>query len=195
MAACYWYGTAEDHRETLVDLFDQPDLQVWESASRPGKSLQRFSGPDDVLAEFDRTYPNGKPVPAVYLRLFLEGTGPGLSRRIAGTREHSEGMGLVTFHLGLASERGLEESWSGAQTKKGALRWHDDSRPATDVTAWDFDQIRKRMERLYRRIRKRAIAKVGRGVSVLPGAAAHWEAGRALAPFEPKIHPGAFRKL
>lgn len=71
MPNCDWYGTLEDHRIVLEHIYKHDDLTVWELSSDHG-ALRCFHSVDDVLSEFDRSYPaGGKERDSVLLQLYV----------------------------------------------------------------------------------------------------------------------------
>jgi hypothetical protein len=196
MPNCDFYATKEDHESLLSWLFAEETCDVYELESDFEQPLKRFHSAAEVLAQFERSYPDGSRWHAVDLQLYVRGAGPAFApRRVAldpracdgaTFRYDADGWGLVQLYLGTASEGDarLENSHTNHNSAKRAQAWSDTVDTADPVEAWDFGRITSFSSRLNREIRKRGVAKVGRQV-VLPGALKLWKAGVAMGPYTP----------
>ncbi|HEX7868065.1 MAG TPA: hypothetical protein VF555_24105 [Variovorax sp.] len=196
MPNCDFYATAEDHEGLLEWLFAQQTCEVYELASDFGQPLKRFQSAAEVLAQFERRYPNGCPWHSVHLQLNVLGAGPAfVPRRVAlnpGScdgatfRYNADGWGLVQLYLSTASGAGpsLEDSHTNHNSLKRAQTWSHTVTDQGPVEAWDFGRITSFSSRLNREIRKRGVARMGSRV-VLPGALRLWDAGVAMGPYKP----------
>jgi len=196
MPNCDFYATQEDHEGLLSWLFAEDRCDVYELASDFEQPLKWFRSASEVLAQFDRSYPNGRKWRSVHLQLYVRGAGPVfVPRRVAldpqacggaTFRYDADGWGLVQLYLGSASagDERLEDSHTNHNSLKRAQSWSDTVEEMGDVGAWDFAKITSFSSRLNREIRKRGVAKVGSRV-VLPGALKLWDNGVAMGPYKP----------
>jgi hypothetical protein len=171
MPNCDFYGVRDDHRELLDWLFAEGTCEVHELASRPGEALRRFVSADDVLSEFDRTRPNGRPLDTVHLQLYVLGAGPPFATRriefnpakVLGPlfRHDAEGWGLVQLYLAIPANGKLAASHTNHNTRARALQWSSSYSQLGPVDAWDFERITRFSSRLNRRIKSQARAKSG----------------------------------
>jgi hypothetical protein len=199
MPNCDFYATPEDHEGLIAWLLADGQCEIHELGADWGQPLRRFHSPAEVLAQFERRYPDGRTWRAVHLQLHVVGAGPPfVPTRVAldpqacdgaTFRDSAEGWGLVQLYLGAVS-RGdvrLEDSHTNHNTLKRAQTWSANYPELGDVGAWDFGRITAFSSRLNREIRKRGVARIG-GRAVLPGALALWKAGVALGPWKPGEH-------
>ncbi|WP_426390503.1 hypothetical protein [Variovorax sp. R-27] len=196
MPNCDFYATKDDHEGLLSWLFAEEACDVYELASDFEQPLKCFRSATEVLAQFERSYPNGKRWRAVHLQLYVRGAGPTfVPRRVtlnpqacggATFRYNADGWGLVQLCLGSASEGDarLENSHTNHNSMKRAQTWSDTVDILGGVEAWDFGRITSFSSRLNREIRKRGVAKVG-SQAVLPGALKLWDIGVAMGPYKP----------
>ncbi|QGW84255.1 hypothetical protein [Variovorax paradoxus] len=196
MPNCDFYATKEDHEGLLTWLFAEESCDVYELASDFEQPLKCFRSAAEVLAQFERSYPNGKKWRSVHLQLYVRGAGPAFEpRRVeldpvacggATFRYDADGWGLVQLYLGSASagDERLEDSHTNHNSLKRAQSWSDTVEEMGDVGAWDFAKITSFSSRLNREIRKRGVAKVG-SRAVLPGALKLWDIGVAMGPYKP----------
>lgn len=197
MPNCGFYATKEDHAQLLPWVFAQKECCVYESYSAVDKPLQQFTSAEQVLAEFQQSYSNGKPVTQVELALYVLGAGPPLiPKRIAldpryvsggAHRYAAEGWGLIRLSLSVPSPTELRNSNTNHQSQKRAEAWESVANEMLGAATWDFKKIAAFSSRLNRAIRKQAVGKLG-SYAVLPGAAELW---RANFPFLPNIWQGA----
>ncbi len=199
MPNCDFYATREDHAGLLDWLFAEGGCEVHQLASDFERPLQRFRSSAEVLAQFERRYPNGRPWRQLHLQLYLPGAGPPfVPRRVtlnpaacdgATYRYSAEGWGLVQLYLATASgdDTRLENSHTNHNSLKRAQTWADTVTDQGGVEAWDFAKITAFSSRLNRQIRARGVAKIG-SRAVLPGALALWEAGIAMDSWKPGEH-------
>ena len=202
MPNCDWYGTVEDNRPILDFIFSERKCEVYENASDYEKPLKRFHSTNEVIDEFNRTYPNGNKWHSVFLQLYVIGSGPGFSaRRIelrpdkcggATHRFSADGWGLVQFYLHRESDSHLEASHSNHNSQKRAEKWAPTCKDMEDPSAWDFDKIKSFSSQLNRFIRKNHAAKLG-SRAVLPEALKLWNEGFRLSPYEPDLHSGTLK--
>jgi len=196
MPNCDFYATKEDHDSLLSWLFAEESCDVYELASDFEQPLRCFHSAAEVLAQFDRSYPNGRRWHAVHLQLYVRGAGPAfVPRRVtlnpqacggATFRYNADGWGLVQLYLGSASagDARLENSHTNHNSMKRAQAWSDTVDVLGGVEAWDFGRITSFSSRLNREIRKRGVAKIG-SQAVLPGALKLWDIGVAMGPYKP----------
>ena len=196
MPNCDFYATKEDHEGLLSWLFAEETCDVYEHASDFEQTLKCFRSAAEVLAQFERSYPNGRRWHAVHLQLYVRGAGPifvprrvALDPRACGGatfRYNADGWGLVQFYLGSASagDVRLEDSHTNHNSLKRAQAWSGTVEGLDAVEAWDFERITSFSSRLNREIRKRGVAKIG-SRAVLPGALKLWEIGVAMGPYKP----------
>lgn len=199
MPNCDFYATPEDHEGLLTWLLAEGSCEVHELGSDVGQPLKRFHSAAEVLAQFERRYPNGRKWRAVRLQLYVRGAGPPFApRRVAldpkacdgaTFRYSADGWGLVQLYLGALSEGDarLEDSHTNHNTLKRAQAWSGTVSEMGDVGAWDFAKITAFSSRLNREIRKQGVAKIG-SRAILPGALKLWKSGVALGPWKPGEH-------
>jgi hypothetical protein len=196
MPSCDFYATKEDHEGLLTWLFAEERCDVYELASDFEQPLKCFRSASEVLAQFNRSYPNGRKWRSVHLQLYVRGAGPVfIPRRVAldpqacggaTFRYNADGWGLVQLYLGSAAagDERLEDSHTNHNSLKRAQSWSDTVEEMGDVGVWDFAKITSFSSRLNREIRKRGVAKVG-SRAVLPGALKLWDIGVAMGPYKP----------
>lgn len=199
MPNCDFYATPEDHEGLLAWLLAEGACEVHELGSDFGQPLRRFRSAGEVLAQFERRYPNGRKWRALHLQLYVLGAGPPfVPRRVsldpqacdgATFRYTAEGWGLVQLYLSALPEGDtrLEDSHTNHNTLKRAQTWSSTVPELGDVGAWDFGKITAFSSRLNREIRKRGVAKIG-SRAILPGALKLWNAGVAMGPWKPGEH-------
>jgi len=199
MPNCDFYATPEDHEGLLAWLLAEGTCEIHELASDDGQPLRRFHSAAEVLAQFERRYPEGGKWRAVELQLYVLGAGPPfVPTRVAldpdecdgaTFRYDAEGWGLVQLYLGALpdGETRLEDSHTNHNTLKRAQAWSATLPEMGDVGAWDFGRITAFSSRLNREIRKRGVATIG-SRPLLPGALALWNAGVAMGSCEPGKH-------
>ena len=186
MPNCQWFATIDDHAALLGEVFEWGAVDVWELSSRPNQPLRQFQSPAEVLAEFDRP---DLVRSFVHLLLWVRGAGPGLSKRrvnvttgpLQGTWiEHADHTGCLSFYLeAFRSGQRLELS----STNTSSLASFPDAVNGVVTepggVTWDIGLCNRTSSALNRKIRKRAVAKIG-SASVLPGALDLWEGGEQL---------------
>lgn len=196
MPNCSFYATLEDHAQLLPWLFAEQACHVYEGYSSLGEPLRQFTSTDQVLAQFDRSFANGKLVTEVGLMLYVLGSGPALvpkhialdPKRVSGAthRYSAEGWGLIGLSLCIPSREGLKNSNTNHNSQKRAEAWESVAKDMAPAVAWDFKKITAFSSRLNRAIRIRAVGKLG-SYAVLPGAAELWKTN---FPFLPKVWEG-----
>ncbi|MDN6883771.1 hypothetical protein QMO14_09200 [Variovorax sp. CAN2819] len=196
MPNCDFYATTEDHESLLSWLFAEDACDVYELASDFEQPLKCFRSAAEVLAQFDRSYPDGRRWRAVYLQLYVHGAGPAFApRRVAldpkacggaTFRHNADGWGLVQLYLesAFAGDARLENSHTNHNSLKRAQAWSDTAGAPDEVEVWDFGRIASFSSRLNREIRKRSAARIG-SRTVLPGALKLWNTGVAMGPYKP----------
>jgi hypothetical protein len=194
MPNCNFYGVLDDHAALLDWLFAGASCHIYELASAPEQPLRQFQSTDEVLCQFDRCYPNGKPWSTVYLQLYVRGASPSFTpRRIelnpdacdgATFRYNAEGWGLVQLYLGAERADYVSSSHTNHNSEKRAQIWYPTTKLEPGPDAWDFRAITAFSSRLNNHIRKQAVGKLG-STAVLPGAFALWEQGKSLSPYQP----------
>lgn len=189
MPNLHWFGNEAEHKAVLSDILTRNEVEIFELYSEPEKPIRKFSTVDDILAEFDLPFPGGQPCSLVLLNLWVKGSGP--SPEIirfalnpekcdgATWRERTGAVGFVRFYLerlGNGKLRRSETNTCTSEARLGAIGGeYIDARGAI----WNLRHTDRFSSRLNRRIRKRAVAKIGSAV-VLPGAASLWDQGVRL---------------
>lgn len=164
MPNCDWYATLEDHQVILDLLFAHALCDVYELYSAPQRPLQQFHSANEVLAQFERRYPNGRTWRNVYLQLYVKDSGPPPApRRVelnpsicdgATFRFKAEGWGLVQLDLAtLGEDAVLDNSHTNHNSQLRAERWSLACPESLDPTRWDFQRITAFSSRLNREIR------------------------------------------
>ena len=196
MPNCDFYATTEDHEGLLSWLFAEDTCDVYELASDFEQPLKCFRSAAEVLAQFERSYSDGRKWRAVHLQLYVRGAGPAfVPRRVALNpkdcggatfRYNADGWGLVQLYLGSAftGDARLENSHTNHNSVKRAQTWSHTVTDQGSVEAWDFSRITSFSSRLNREIRKRSAARIG-SRTVLPGALKLWNTGVAMGPYKP----------
>jgi hypothetical protein len=197
MPNCDYCGTPEDHRGILDFLFEENTCDVFELSSDHELPLRQFSTATEVLDQFQRTYPNGKPWHSVTLHLYVKDAGPRFKPlRVdlnpeacdgATFRHASEGWGLVQLYLSTTDGTTLRDSHTNHNTLKRATKWASSGDSLGPPSAWDFAKITAFSSRLNRHIRKAKVAKLKSRV-VLAGALKAWDQGCVLSPYDPTKH-------
>ncbi len=190
MPNCDFYATPEDHRGLLEWLFLEGQCDVYELSSEPEQPLKRFQSADDVIREFDRTYPNGKKWKNVDLQIYVKGAGPPfVPRRFelnpkyckgARFRFAADGLGLVQLYLAASANGQLENSHTNHFSERRARM---EAAPQ-EYHRWDFPIITKFSSRLNREIKRRSVGNFG-SRPILHGARELWISGTVLWPFVP----------
>ncbi|WP_313620333.1 hypothetical protein [Achromobacter sp.] len=167
---------------------------MYESYSDFERPLRQFHSADEVLSQFERTYPNGKPWDTVYLQLYVLDAGPAFTPtrieldpdRCGGAtfRYSAAGWGLVQLHLNAPKAEYLGNSHTNHNSLKRAETWAPVVGLEAGPDAWDFERIIAFSSRLNRQIRKQSVGKLG-SRPVLPGASQLWEQGVSLSPYTP----------
>src|SRR4051812_12429510 len=125
MPNCDFYATPHDQRTLLEWLFAERTCRVFEPASEPEKPLKEFLSAQEVLAQFDRVYSNGKPRQTVHLQLYVIGASPPFSptrveldfKRTGATFRYSaDGWGLVQLYLAAPAANRLANSHTNHQS-------------------------------------------------------------------------------
>lgn len=194
MPNCDFYATPQDHACLLDWLFTDAACHVYEHYSDFERPLRQFHSAAEVLSQFQRSYPNGKPWDTVYLQLYVLGAGPDFTptridldpERCGGARfRHSaSGWGLVQLHLAAPKGGHLGSSHTNHNSQKRAETWAPVVGAEPGPDAWDFQRINAFSSRLNRQIRKQSAGKLG-SRPVLPGARQLWEQGISLSPYLP----------
>jgi hypothetical protein len=199
MPNCDFYATPQDQEGLLTWLFAEESCEVYELYSDFEQPLKRFRSAAEVLAQFDRRHPNGRPWRSVHLNLYVQGAGPVFEpRRLrldpascggATFRYSASGWGMVQLYLQapLMEEARLDDSHTDHNTLQRAQTWSVTLPEDGPVEAWDFRRITSFSSRFNREIRKRGVAKL-QGRVLHPRALALWESGVAMGPFKPGLH-------
>jgi len=189
MPNCDWYATPTDNKPILDFIFEEKIFDVYENASEYKQPLKRFNSTQEVLAQFNNRYPNGKLWHSVYLQLYVKGSGPPFkATRIslkpqkcdgATYRYAAKGVGLIQFYIEKCEAGKLRNSHTNHNSKKRAEKWAGVAFDFNEVDRWDFDLINKVSSRLNRQIRKQQVAKFGPRV-VFQQASELWKNGTEL---------------
>ncbi|MYM66778.1 hypothetical protein GTP45_08050 [Pseudoduganella sp. FT55W] len=194
MPNCDFYATAQDHAPLLDWLFADGMCRVFELSSQFEAPLKEFHSTEEVLAEFERVYTNGRQWHTVHLQLYVVGAGPSfVPKRVeldpeqcngAKFRYEADGWGLVQLYLSRAAPDGLRNSHTNHFTATGAGKWAPVYQEKPSPEEWDFKKIAAFSTRLNRQIKKLSIAKIG-SRAVFPCAVELWNEGVSLLPFNP----------
>lgn len=197
MPNCDWYGTPADNKPILDFIFSEGTCDVYESHSEAETPLQQFTSSEEVLAQFENTYSNGKKEHSVHLQLYVKGSGPPFTPRRyslnpercdgATYRYSADGMGLVQLYIERCVDGVLLNSHTNRNSEKRAANWFDPD----EIPLWDFKAVSRFSSRLNRQIRKLGVAKLGSQV-VLPEASELWKSGARLMPYDRKTHAELF---
>ncbi|MGL4236216.1 hypothetical protein [Tabrizicola sp.] len=188
MPLCQWFGTVADHKALLEELFDWGVADVFEVSSRADLPLRRFDSPEAVVVEFDRPAHHGSHGRRLSLLLRVRDACPALivykhkvtSGSMAGSViERIDDTGCLSLELEVFG-KGHRLEYSSTNTsstdrmgaENGLIR-------DTAGAVWNIGLCNRVSAAMNRRIRKRAVAKIGT-LSVLPGAAALWQSGEQL---------------
>ncbi len=194
MSNCDFYATIEDHELILNQLFEENNCEIYELSSDFEKPLKQFSNTEEVLAEFSRSYPNGKKWPSVYLQIYVVDCGFKFTpNKVALSPEKCEGFkyrynadnfGLIQLYLEAPTKKGLSNSHTNHNTRKRAERWARTPEEIIEIESCDFSKISQFSSKLNRFIIKNSVAKVS-SRPVLSGALGLWNEGINLNPYLP----------
>lgn len=193
MPNCDFYATLEDHVDLLDWLFAENVCDFYELASDYEKPLQQFHSTREVIKQFERRYPTGKPWKTVHLQLYVRCASPPFkARRIklnpascdgAEFRYVADGFGLVQFYLSVPRDNDLQNSHTAHFSAKAAEAWAPITGQKPGPEAWNFELINTISSRLNRQIRKQGVANLG-SRPVLPGAWTAWQQGVSFGPYK-----------
>jgi hypothetical protein len=182
---CDFYAAAGDFEPILQFIFSDLHCRVLEAYSGCDQDLREFSCLDELVKGTNL----GEGSLSCFLVLWpVEASDQVRIRRIKldpssglGTHTHvTEGWGLISLQLGGLNKQGLHHSHTNHNTEKRATKWADTQHYMGDPLAWNWNVVTRTSDKLNRRIRSLAVAKVG-SRSVLPGAKAAFDLGaRAL---------------
>jgi hypothetical protein len=186
---CDFYAASGDFEPILRFVFDDLRCRVLEAYSDFDKDLREFSSFAEIvkatnLGDCRNSTPSCFlvlwPVEAsdqVRIRRFKLNPSSGL-----GTHRHvAEGWGLISLQFGGLRKMELHPSHTNHNTEKRATKWADTlGHSMGDPKSWNWNVVTRTSEKLNRRIRSLAVAKMG-SRSVLPAAKLAFDAGaRAL---------------
>jgi hypothetical protein len=181
MPNCDFYALAEDCRDVLRFVFDQPRWVLFELASEPDRPLRRFQSLEALTQAFAlceqaphfQLYAPEMRGSVHERRIdFNPGAVPGATHRFA-----TEGWGLIQLYFGVRDDRGLTASHTNHNSRARASTWSSTTSGPDDPAAWDWSAVTGVSGRLCRYIRERAVTKTW-SRPVLPEANAAVFAGR-----------------
>ena len=182
-----YYATDEDNIELLHWLFEENELQVFESYSEYDQTLRRFSSAQETIAGLRLGQPGRRRGHAL-LSLWAPATNGELHiRRIDlklpghTFREQVQGWGLLSLQLGGLTPDGLQPSHVAVNSEKRALKWESTYPELGPVEQWDWRAVTKVSRRITGWIRRQAVEKEGPR-PILLGAQAARQAGVRLEP-------------
>jgi hypothetical protein len=163
MPNCDFYALAEDCRDVLRFVFEQPGWVLFELASEPDRPVRKFHSLDALTQSFslcEQTLHFQLYAPemrgSVHERRidFNPGAVPGATHRFA-----TEGWGLIQLYFGVKGDRGLTASHTNHNSETRASSWSSTIGGLDEPGAWDWSAVARVSGRLCRYIRKRAVTK------------------------------------
>ena len=188
MPYCDFYAASGDFEPMLQFIFDDLHCRVLEAYSGFDKDLREFSSFDELVKSNNLGNCSNGALSCFLMLWPVEASDQVRIRRIKlnpssglGTHRHvAEGWGLISLQLGGLQKMGLHPSHTNHNTEKRAMKWSDTPEHSMgDPMAWNWNVVTRTSNKLNRRIRSLAVAKVG-SRSVLPAAKKAFEVG-ALA--------------
>lgn len=165
-----------DKIQVLNFIFENTDLQIFDSYSKHGQKICQYRNADEIAARFDLES-GGQS--AVTFQMWGPHFGGGVSFRKINLnpqycnghtfRYSTDGWGMIQLYLGGCQNNILSYSHIGHFSEKGALGWEDIGTEKGRVNGWNWKEITATSRRLKYQIHKMAVGKTG-SVSILPGA-------------------------
>lgn len=198
MPNCDWYGTVEDHRIILDFLFQEKNCLIYELYSDYEKPLKLFSNTNEIIEEFERTYPNNKKWNTIYLNIYAQGSGPKFKpRKIrldpkkcqgATFRYSADGLGMIQLYLSVSEDGKLKNSHTNHNSFKRIEKWREFNFTSIFSKKWNFEIINKFSNKLVRKIRSMAYAKIGSRI-ITENAFLLWENGYSFDQYKKETDP------
>lgn len=179
-------ATTADKIQALEFIFENTDLQVFDSYSKYSQKICQYKSPHEIESKFDLE--NGGQY-ATTLQLWSPRFGEKVSFRKINLnpedceghtfRYATDGWGLIQLHLGGYGKDCLYHSNICHFNKRGALGRADNNKTLFEVKSWNCKEIVSTSGQLKRQIHKLTVGKFD-GIDVLPGADALSKTGVEL---------------
>ena len=183
-----FYAVGEDFVPVLDYIFAKRRCRVFENASAFDSELVEFRSPGEVLARYaDGSRQSAEP--SLYMQLVPPGANLNFRiRRInlhpdtgATFRHEIVGWGLIQFYLGGLGAKGVVLSHTNHNSLVRSRSWEAICEGMGPVHAWDWNEVMRISDGLYRFIRRRAVGRFG-SRPILPEAAKATANGAPLLP-------------
>ena len=172
-----FFASIDDKVQILQFIFEQTDLQVFDSYSSYSKEICEYKSVEDITAKFDLV--NGAEYAITFNLYSSQFGGTVLFKRLELNprycnghtfRYSTEGWGLIQLHFGGVNKNGLNQSHIRHFNEKGALKNEPFQTKFGKVSGWNWEAINKTSRSLkYYIHNKLAIRKIG-SMGVLTGA-------------------------
>jgi hypothetical protein len=172
-----FFSDKTDKIRLLQFVFDETDLQIFDSSSAYGATICEYKNAKDIADKFDLEM-GGQF--AVTLTLWS----PRFSEKVLFERvnldpKHCEGqtwrytttgLGLIQLYLGGIEKNTLNYSHIGHQSEKRAALWHDTVSQGDRASKWDWKEIAGTSRKLRSVIHNKwAVDKIG-SLGIMSGA-------------------------
>jgi len=180
MPNCDFYAVGTDHRSVLEFVLSQGDCDIYESYSRPDRTLRQFHSLKDFEEHFAITNWNVGTSESMLLQLNPHGAKGRFiiqkieldSKRCQGAtfRYAAAGWGLIQLYLEPCRKARLHDSHTNHNSPKRAAAWAPTYNELGDPAEWDWRCVASSSRKLNRFIRSMAVTKIYSRV-ILPSAA------------------------
>ena len=178
-----FFATSADKIRVLNHIFENTDLQVFDSYSEHSQEICQYISTDEIAAKFDLE--NGGQFATAFQMWSPRFGGKAVFRKINlkprycnghTYRYSTDGWGLIQLYLGGYQNNTLFYSHIGHFNERGAFGRADSDKELIEVKRWNWKEIAAISRSLKYQIHKMAVDKIGSS-SVLPGADALSKSG------------------
>jgi hypothetical protein len=172
-----FFADRNDKIEVLNFIFQETDLQIFDSNSIYGEKVNEYRASTDIISKFDLQ--NGGEFAITFQLWTPRFMGDLVFRKVDldpkrcdghTFRYSTDGWGLIQLYFGGVKDNLLNRSHIGHQSEKRALAWQKNYKEMGSVTKWDWKVVeqtgRKLKHQIHSKMSKRKIGLCG----VLKGA-------------------------
>lgn len=158
-----FYAIDDDIKQIFKYIFEETDLEVYESYSVPDMELRKFLSVNEVMEKISQDI--GLSLLSLYSPKF---GGKFNIKKInlnseycngATLRYMCEGWGFIHLHFGKVRDERLDKSDTSVNSEKRAYGWYSTCPQFGNPALWNWDLVRSATRKLEYRIKKLSVKK------------------------------------